>query len=797
MTFTVEQKSQLAKLMATENLTVQHQKIQTAKFDPVGRVLYLPIWQDMSGFMYDLLTGHEVGHALYTPADGWHDVASDKSKGRFYKNFLNVVEDARIEKKVQRKYPGLRSSFAKAYNELMNRDFFGIKGKDVNGLPFIDRLNLFTKSQYTATWIQFNTEEKVMIEKIKNLESWDDVLKLTGEIYDYSSEEQSQMFEEMYQDFNYEFDESDEDYDFDGDGSGDDYDDSENDAPQTKGSNSEDSDEPIDEENDGDGNGENTGKSSKSQSDGEENTDDLDGQDSGKVNRFKDSTPYDGDGNFQPRCETDETFRDKETILLDEKSKEYIYVDMPTPVLSRIVTPWKRVQEQMTDHYKYECKEYSYRFNEAKINDWVKEFKNKNERYIGLLAKEFEMRKAAKAFSKSKLSDTGDIDINKLASYKFDDNIFRKVMLTPKGKSHGLVLLLDKSGSMSDNMAGSIEQILVLAMFCRKVNIPFVVYGFGDASEGLVADFKLNRHSTDINKYYECFDRQHGMLDLGSVRLREYINSSMTNAEFSLCLRNMVCLMKSFDNTYGYRSGVCGRPESEELSNTPLTQAVVATATIMKEFKRKNNLDMTSLVIIHDGDADYTSGYLRMEEFEDYRTNEKVMRLRNNSFYTASQNVILRDRKNKYEVKLKPGKDNLIYDILTWFKKTTGSKVFGFFLTGSTGSPMRNAIYNRYVLEDGTDFATLRSKDYCKYDMKIKEMVKQFKKEKYLATQPDGYDQFFLVVGGSDLKTETEEIDVGEGKITASKLKSAFMKFNKKKAVNRVLVSKFIQGIAA
>ena len=129
MTFTVESKSQLAKLMATENLTIQHQKIQTAKFDPVNRVLYLPVWQNMTGVMYDLLGGHEVGHARWTPAEGWHNVASDKTKGKYYKNFLNVVEDARIEKKIQRKYPGLRLSFRDAYAELNKRDFFGKIGR--------------------------------------------------------------------------------------------------------------------------------------------------------------------------------------------------------------------------------------------------------------------------------------------------------------------------------------------------------------------------------------------------------------------------------------------------------------------------------------------------------------------------------------------------------------------------------------------------------------------------------------------------------------------------------------------
>ena len=190
--FTVESKTALAKLMATENLTIEHLKISTARFDPINRVLYLPIWKNMSGYMYDLLGGHEVGHARWTPADGWHNAVVDPTKKRNYKSFLNVVEDARIEKKIQRKYPGLRNSFRLAYIELMEQDFFGIKGMNVNTLPFIDRLNIYTKSQYTAN-IKFNDIESGFIERILVLESWEDVLTLTDEIYAYSKGEQNQI----------------------------------------------------------------------------------------------------------------------------------------------------------------------------------------------------------------------------------------------------------------------------------------------------------------------------------------------------------------------------------------------------------------------------------------------------------------------------------------------------------------------------------------------------------------------------------------------------------------------------
>ena len=294
--------------------------------------------------------------------------------------------------------------------------------------------------------------------------------------------------------------------------------------------------------------------------------------------------------------------RANEDLLLDEKCKDYVYINIPQPILENIVTPAKRVQELLTKHFQEDIDGY---VGEEKVKKWVNEFKTKNERYVGLLAKEFEMRKAAKAFSKSKLSDTGDIDINKLASYRFDDNIFRKVMMIPKGKNHGLVLLLDRSGSMSQNMSGSIEQILVLAMFCRKVNIPFVVYGFGDNMDGRVIDTGIDRYQYRSSDY-PCFESNVGDIGMDTVYLREYINNKMSNAEFSRAMRNMILLKKSFETRGRYWTGEISRPNVEELSNTPMTQAIVAIASIMKQFKKVNNLDLTSLVIVHDGDRKST-----------------------------------------------------------------------------------------------------------------------------------------------------------------------------------------------
>ena len=787
MTFTVEQKNLLTKLMASENLTVEHQKIHTAKFDPINRVLYLPIWQDMTGFMYDHLGGHEVGHALYTPADGWHDVASDDSKGKNFKSFLNVVEDARIEKKVTRKFPGLKTSFRKGFQELLDRDFFGIKYRNVNDLPFIERLNLFTKSQYTAEHIKFTTEEMVYVLKVQNLETWEDVLALTGEIYDYSKDEQ---FDKQMENQMRDFEMFDKDNDGDYSDSDYDYDEEENeDGQPEKSKNSKSSDENSEDKT------ENTEGSSNSD---DTESDDSEFEQEPDFDRFKKSVESDRD-QFSPECRTDDSYRRNENSLLDAKCKPYLYLDIPSVNAKNVFTPAKRVQELLSNYYAERIADGG--FDNAYVQKLVTDFKNKNDRYVGLLAKEFEMRKAAKAFSKSKLSDTGDIDINKLCNYKFDDNIFRKVMLVPKGKSHGLILLLDCSGSMSDNMAGSIEQILVLSMFCRKVNIPFSVYGFTDCSETFNIDRGLDTFAKRQDNG-DSFSRKVGQLAFSNVQLREYINSKMSNVEFTKSLRNLILLKESYVYVRGQYNRI-GRPESENLSNTPLVQAVFAVGSILNNFRTTNNLDITSLVIVHDGDADNSSSHYVEVEHKNYN-GDLEKNIWSYGFDIRSSNVVIRDRKNKFEYALCPDKnkiysyytnEELLRSALEWIRVVGKTKVFGFFILASRTSHAKSAIRGRYYFEDGSTIEEIRKTNAAMAYETEKSLIKKFKDEKFLISNTKGYNSFYLIAGGSELQTEEEELEIN-GTVTSHKLKTAFMKMAKKKQVNRVLVSKFIQGMA-
>ena len=752
------QKSGLAKLLATENLTIQHQKIPTAAFDPKNRVLYCPIWEDMSGDLYDLLMGHEVGHALDTPADGWHDTIS--SKGKNFKAFLNVVEDARIEKRQKRRYPGLRSSFVKGYAELIKRDFFGIKDQDINEMSFINRLNLFSKSSYTMD-IQFTDEELVMVEKVKECETWEDVLNITGEIWDYSKEEQKQI--QLPEEYDYRFEQSDDGDDSEtGDGDGDTETDGEGNEPgKSQGKLDEDGDE----------------AEGKGQSQGDDTEDGDDEELSDIINRRKESAGTFED--FEPTCETDDNFRKNEASLIAAKAREYKYVNIPTPNLQRIITPAKRVQELLTEAFVAQSGTVAY---SSGANELYIEFRKKNERYIALLAKEFEMRKAASKFAKAKVSETGDIDVNKIYKYQIDDNIFKKIMRVPKGKSHGMILLLDKSGSMASNLASSYEQILILAMFCRKVNIPFTAYGFGNARHLRDMDYPQEKNSNfdEVGNYKfghssGCFTENIGEMRCSEVYLREMINSKMSNAEFSKSVKNILCLMDAWANRHG--RGRFMRPQCDSLSNTPLSEALIAMQPIIKEFRRVNNLDIVNTTIVHDGDADTICWY-------NAQNDEKAK-----YFDTTNQNVFLVDKKNKVQVNLSMGDDDVREGICEWLQKTTGTKIVGFYLTPITSAKpaLKRRLFN--------DELNAVRHQFHQANEVLTKYVKKLKKEKYLESKNTGYDSFYILPAGNDLAIDDESFEV-TGKATASNLTKAFVKFNKTRQINRVLVSRFITQIA-
>ena len=293
----LQTKSLLAKLMATENIIVEQRNVETAAFDVKNRILVLPnLDKNISGYLYDLLVSHEVGHALYTPQDGLtkaFDLKLDMG-------IMNVLEDSRIERKIKNKYPGVRASFVRGYKELIEKDFFGTAGADLNELNFIDRVNLFCKGG-PAQGIKFNEVETALVNAIESTVTYDDVINLAVSIGKYMEEEQERK-KVLVQD-----DEGTEEFDNHG------YDDSK--------------------EN------EDSGEDHYENDSVEDNTETKDGE---TLSETLKSGP--GAGDEKSLSKTDEAFRENQKRLYDNSSSnQYYYGNIPDVDLSKAILPYKNL----------------------------------------------------------------------------------------------------------------------------------------------------------------------------------------------------------------------------------------------------------------------------------------------------------------------------------------------------------------------------------------------------------------------------------------------------------------------
>ena len=160
MTVNKEVKGMLARCLATENIVVEHRNVDTASFNVDLRVLTLPNWKKASNTVYDLLVSHEVGHALFTDNIDWREQYPEVPQ-----DFVNIVEDARIERLMKKKYGGLSRTFFRGYQELNDEDFFCVKDTKYQTLSLIDRINLYFKIG-AFHQIPFNDDEEEFLTQI-------------------------------------------------------------------------------------------------------------------------------------------------------------------------------------------------------------------------------------------------------------------------------------------------------------------------------------------------------------------------------------------------------------------------------------------------------------------------------------------------------------------------------------------------------------------------------------------------------------------------------------------------------
>lgn len=187
----------LARLLATENLQVVRGNYSTASFDCEKRILRIPNWDFLGKDASDLFISHEVGHALWTPVSAISDFDSDpRLKGCPF-SVINILEDIRIERMIQDKYPGLIAVYRRGYQQLQSIDLFKIKDVDLTTLGFFDRLNVYSKLKHAGVDIPMSESDMEIYRKAFSSNTFKDVLEHAAELWaPHRKEEKNEQSED-------------------------------------------------------------------------------------------------------------------------------------------------------------------------------------------------------------------------------------------------------------------------------------------------------------------------------------------------------------------------------------------------------------------------------------------------------------------------------------------------------------------------------------------------------------------------------------------------------------------------
>ena len=716
-----EIKSQLAKLLATEDIVVEHKQVPTAQFNVHTRVLILPLWEKASHDVYDMLVGHEVGHALFTPDEDWTE------RIQVPQQVVNVVEDARIEKLMKRKYMGIAKSFYRGYTELHEQDFFELDGEDITSFNLADRANLYFKLGSILP-ISFSTTEKPIIDLIHDCETFDDTLSAAEALYTFCKQEQEKSKKEETvaagQQGQLDLEQDTED-------SGD------------PGSDITPSNQPPVPDTDSSSSMEDWGDTADSPS------------------RVDDS---------DITVETADSLEEKLRDLVNNNGVENTYVSIPKLNLDTVVAKNEKVHKIIDDSFILQQEEYDARAKEIGFDtsnifydadSSFVEFKRDAQKEVNYLVKEFECRKAASAYSRSATNRTGVLDTTKLSTYRFNEDIFRRVTVLPDGKNHGLVFVLDWSGSMQYVLQDTLKQLYNLIWVCRKVQIPFEVYAF---TNEFLRPY-LSRYE-DKELLREHYEREEGLLRVEQEFCLMNILTSQTNAKtlekqminiwrIALCLRD-------------YQNYSC--PPKLNLSGTPLNEALIALHQVLPKFQKDNKVEKVQCIVLTDGEAHQVPYHVRIKRSW-HEEDQSFIGCRN----IHPSSTFLRDRK---------------------IGKTYG---FGYDFHQFTSTLIKN-LKDNFPTTNFIGIRVLASRDanrfiknYTYSYSEQEKLQKEWRRSKSFILTNCGYDAYFGM--SSTSLAQDAEFDVEED-ASKAQIKRAFVKSLKTKKLNKKVLSQFMELVA-
>lgn len=749
----IDSKTQLAKLLATEDITVrQSSEAKTASFDVKNRVLTLPNWKFDDTVVLDLLIGHEVGHALWTSDKDWE---SALAKG-LHKGITNVVEDARIEKKIKQRYPGLVRCMVSGYRILESKGFFYTDWDTIEHMSLIDRINLHFKLGAMAN-IPFSETELYFVNMVSDCNTWEDVEKAVIALMEYiGSVENFGNSEE-------------EDFESESLGYGDD---GEEDGDSLF----------IEEEDDGEEEGEEGDDKEKSEN-----------SLSGSIEELRDYL-----NDYMEDIDTQSRFDDSIMNSLNEMDGfDYgpKYYTLPKFDTKTGLVSYTDFHKELNTRIEASRKIYesTYAFSLSHTNifdtDDYRVFKREAGKIVGYMAKEFERKKSAAEYRKESVSKTGVLDMSKVHQYKYNEDLFLRNTIRPNGKNHGMILMLDWSASMCHHMHDSMKQLFSLVWFCQKVNIPFEVYAFSNSwcdwlTKGYLSEREwLQAEGPNVNKIWKnkpgnaYFGNSDGE---DNFRLMNILSSNMNAKQCNSAMMNLFLFSRE---TTGHRWGSC------DLSSTPLLETMVALDTIIPNFQEANNLDITNLMVITDGEGNGSWTWTIPENEDDsghrvYGRDCRLVDMDTKREYTTKD---IED----YESKLNCGHGRFVMrfhnvlneiQVMNYLKDKYKINTIGMFIDGNSSRSLTKKTIEKYL--------GWRDHNLSKWT----KLRSEVKKTGVAKVNVMGYDNYYLVPVGK-FRDEGEELQI-DNDWSAAKITKAFSKNLTQRFGNKVLVNKMIDIIA-
>ena len=717
------QKSVLARLLANENITVQQGNYHTAYFDVTKRELGLPLWKEMSKDVYDMIVGHEVAHALETPTNFFEWKDADKVPH----SWLNVVEDIRIEKKILRKYPGLVANFKRGYTELMlgELDLFGMQKNPVEKMGFMDRLNIRAKARDMIA-VPFAADEMPYVAKAMAVETYDEVVAVCLEIREWLKEKADDKKNQEQENTDGESIEK----------------------TVTIGVISDESQEADGEETDVtpdviiDMRSENPEETEEDKKDSDSDNGKDEAETKEETDKGAATEPESGESDQE--SETDIAYNQNQKYLVDNSVVNVRGLSR-ADALGRILPYSEVAQDRKSKNTHLKNTNFDLVFPESQFATFLKDTKQ----VVNLMVKEFEMRKAAFRSLRARSSTKGSLDVNKLHKYQYDDMLFKQVTNLADAKNHGMVMLIDYSGSMSNSISNVIKQTLALLMFCKRVGIPFEVYSFTSTTDYWKGKVKPTTNHKAVHVQAS---------ELGIIKL---FSSDMTKKEYDEAFRMMFWQTVSRSAASRY----------EALSNTPLNTALMVMQYVISDFRAKYKVQKMNFITLTDGDSNplsITNGGSDVP----FQPNHKA------EYYAVEVNgKIIKMEKSLY------------------------GRVASQQVTASFVKAIRDmdVVCVNYFLADGysVNYEIARSLQANKTSEKFTEAVKQIRKEGAVVLDDNlGYNRRFIIgASGAQMGGVISDLDFDED-ASVKQIAKAFTKSNGSKKKSKIITQKFAEMIA-